>query len=127
MGRRSLLPVPLVGALALTRVCSHLRHRTDATWCWGDNAYGQLGRGDTNDRTAPAQVGTENTWAAISSGEVHVCATRPDRSSWCWGDNEYGQLGLGDTINRTSPARLPGVTTRAVFIGGLSTATYFIG
>ena len=38
--------------------------RTDHTlWCWGDNTYGQLGLGDTTDRTIPTQVGTDTNWA----------------------------------------------------------------
>jgi len=31
--------------------------RTDGTlWCWGKNQYGQLGLGDTTQRTSPIQL-----------------------------------------------------------------------
>jgi hypothetical protein len=34
--------------------CGTLTNRT--VWCWGDNAYGQLGQGDTTARSTPTQI-----------------------------------------------------------------------
>ncbi|KAG2488327.1 hypothetical protein HYH03_013177 [Edaphochlamys debaryana] len=74
--------------------------------CWGNNAYGQLGLGNTTRRgTSPGQMGdnlpTVNLGAPgavewISAGAWHACAMlRPDARVKCWGYNLYGQLGLG--------------------------------
>lgn len=95
--------------------------------CWGANAYGQLGLGDSRDRGTlptdlplpPIDVGTgkqaawPNTPDFIASGQDHVCVVIQDscaqtanscvnfpRKVKCWGRNDKGQLGLGDTNNR---------------------------
>ena len=69
---------------------------TGTLWCWGRNAEGQLGTGDTADRDAPTRVGTESDWASVSVGCFHTCARRADGSAWCTGANDDGHLGTGD-------------------------------
>jgi hypothetical protein len=41
-------------------------------WCWGRNDRGQLGLGDTDDRTVPVQVGADGDWASVSLGYGHA-------------------------------------------------------
>lgn len=74
--------------------------------CWGANAFGQLGLGNTTDRgTLPAQMGQALPYVAlgglsalaITAGEAHTCSILSDGNVKCWGRNFYGQLGLGDT------------------------------
>jgi alpha-tubulin suppressor-like RCC1 family protein len=71
-------------------------------WCWGWNAFGQLGIGTTTGSPTPARLGLR-PWR-VSPGVAHTCALRTDHTMWCWGKNTYGQLGLGDTVDRTTPA-----------------------
>jgi alpha-tubulin suppressor-like RCC1 family protein len=71
-------------------------------WCWGWNAFGQLGIGTTTGSPTPVRLGLRPL--RVSPGVAHTCALRTDRTMWCWGKNEYGQLGLGDTVDRTTPA-----------------------
>jgi alpha-tubulin suppressor-like RCC1 family protein len=71
--------------------------------CWGRNAEGQLGLGDTDDRYAPTQVGTLTTWVAVSVGRFHSCFDANDGRVYCSGDNSAGQLGVGDTARRNVP------------------------
>jgi alpha-tubulin suppressor-like RCC1 family protein len=81
--------------------------QTDGTlWCWGVNKFGQLGQGDTDDRTLPTQVGTAVDWAQVDVGFAHTCATRTDHTLWCWGANYWGQLGLGDEATRLVPTQV---------------------
>lgn len=78
--------------------------------CWGNNAYGQLGLGDTNSRgdnpnemgnALPAvNLGMGRTATAIAAGGYHTCALLDHGEVKCWGKNTYGQLGLGDTNHR---------------------------
>jgi len=76
--------------------------------CWGNNAQGQLGLGDTNNRgdgpnemddNLPAvNLGMSMTASAIDAGGFHTCALLNDGSIKCWGSNGYGQLGLGPIL-----------------------------
>ena len=75
-------------------------------WAWGANTYGQLGLGDTSNRSAPEQVGSTGDWVAIAAGDNHALALRSDGSLWAWGRGTYGQLGLGDVAGSTTPARV---------------------
>lgn len=70
--------------------------RSGTLWCWGWNDKGQLGRPrDYNTDYTLGQVGIESSWATISVGDEHTCATRNDKTLWCWGANDAGQLGNG--------------------------------
>jgi alpha-tubulin suppressor-like RCC1 family protein len=43
-----------------------IARKTDGTlWAWGRNGNGQLGLGDTTDRSSPVQIGALTTWSAI--------------------------------------------------------------
>jgi alpha-tubulin suppressor-like RCC1 family protein len=82
--------------------------RTDGTlWCWGWNAYGQVGNGGVvTPQTAPVQV-AGTTWRTVKAGYSHTCATRVDGTLWCWGNNANGELGIGSTVTQeTTPVRV---------------------
>src|SRR5688572_3029573 len=78
--------------------------KTDRSlWCWGFNGYGQLGTGNSTNRTSPTRVGTATTWTAVTAGLHHTCALQTNGARWCWGLNDTGQLGLGNTTSRNTP------------------------
>ena len=87
--------------------------QTDGTgWCWGYNAFGNVGDGTTDDRLVPTQVA--GAWRSITPGVV-TCGIRVDGTGWCWGD--------GTNL----PAQVPGTwaslssnlwTTCGVQVGG---------
>lgn len=82
---------------------------TDGTlWCWGTNRNGEVGVGDTTNRSTPTQVTVPAAtgWTSVSAGGFHTCATRSDGTLYCWGRNANGQLGVGDTTDRYQPAQV---------------------
>ena len=89
-------------------------------WIWGNNSYGQLGLGDTIDRSSPVQIGSLTNWYTVSSGAAQgiTGAITVSGELWTWGGNSYGAAGLGDTINRSSPTQVGALTTWASIAGG---------
>jgi alpha-tubulin suppressor-like RCC1 family protein len=77
-------------------------------FCWGWNAFGQLGRGDQAGCTVPCRVSTEDRFVVIEAGGTHTCAIRTDGAAYCWGDNWRGQLGDGTTEDRFRPTAVGG-------------------
>ena len=71
----------------------------------GRNNYGQLGLGDTNDRSVPVQVSSSILWNAISCGYRHALGINGGKL-FAWGDNTYGQLGDGTRTHRSSPVQI---------------------
>ena len=74
--------------------------------CWGRGSNGQLGNGETSDRTTPtltSSLGPGRTAVALSSGTHHTCAILDNGSVSCWGDGYYGQLGNGGTSDKYTP------------------------
>jgi cysteine-rich repeat protein len=75
-----------------------------AVRCWGRNAYGQLGQGNTTqigDDELPSALpdvdlgGAKAT--AIVAGEFHTCALLEGGKVRCWGRSNVGQVGLSST------------------------------
>ena len=74
-----------------------------AVKCWGYNAIGQLGLGNTinvNLQTVDLDLGSGVKVTAISAGAFHTCALFGNGAVKCWGYNGFGQLGLGDMNDR---------------------------
>jgi alpha-tubulin suppressor-like RCC1 family protein len=62
-------------------------------YCWGWNAYGQLGNGSTNGSTVPAAVSGGLSFLSVSAGGYHACGISTIGELYCWGDDRKGQLG----------------------------------
>lgn len=88
----------------------------DGLWAWGDNWFGQLGRGDSqNFSPSPVRVAAQNLSGAttLAVGQSHTIAIRPDGTVWSWGSNGSGQLGTGGTAHRSAPGYVVGGDNRA--------------
>ncbi|KAF7684695.1 Regulator of chromosome condensation [Astathelohania contejeani] len=64
-------------------------------FAWGNNRYGQLGDGTTEDASKKVRVG-DKTVEQIIAGEGHTFFIKGEKKLYGVGANEYGQLGVGD-------------------------------
>ncbi len=94
--------------------------------CWGDNAKGQLGIGDTEARgdepgeladALPATALGPEPVTALAAGDAFTCALRSSGIVVCWGDNAAGQLGVGSTNVIGDEAREMGARLVTVDLG----------
>ena len=76
--------------------------KNDGTlWGCGNNGFGNLGFGDTNNRITFAQITTNvNDVKSVYCGWNHTFILKNDGTLWGCGNNGNGQLGLGDTNYR---------------------------
>ena len=123
--------VPLgAAAVALTagdsHTCALMADRS--VRCWGANADGQLGLGNTNtigDDEVPdaahaaVPLGAQAT--VVAAGGNDTCAILQDGSLRCWGRNDYGQLGLGNT-NTIGDDEVPSAAVAEVSLGDTAAA-----
>ncbi len=106
--------------------------------CWGRNAAGELGLGDTDSRGGgPNEMGnnltfvdlgynsiTNFTTIDIAAGSLHTCVILNNDRVKCWGVNKNGQLGLGDSDNRGDTSSQMGNNLPFVDLGNNSTANF---
>ena len=80
-------------------------------WGWGENSKGEIGLGDTTDRSSPTQIGAITTWNGVAGGGYSSIFLKTDGTVWTTGYNDKGQLGVGDTTTRSSPVQVGALTT----------------
>jgi alpha-tubulin suppressor-like RCC1 family protein/uncharacterized membrane protein len=88
-------------------------------YCWGTNAYGQLGVGTTTAQPLPTLVQGGRQWSRVSAGTDHVCALTTAGEAYCWGRNASGQLGDGSLTNRSVPTPVAGGRTWSAIDAGI--------
>jgi alpha-tubulin suppressor-like RCC1 family protein len=102
-------PTPRQGfvqiAVGLDVSCAVLDDHTAR--CWGSNANGRAGLGETPSALVPTRVGGLPPVQAIAVGDAHACALDLEGHVHCWGENDYGQLGDGTTSERHAPGPVP--------------------
>lgn len=112
-------PEPVSGGLTVSALTAGSRHACAVAgglaYCWGDNRYGELGRGSIDTiftpHPAPDTVAGGRTFLSLSAGTYHTCGVASDSSAYCWGVNDVGELGTGSS---SVPLGLP-----VAVIGGL--------
>ena len=93
--RIAVSPVPALVAQQVVAGSDHSCALTadGSAYCWGSNAFGQLGIGarDWEPHPLPAQVATGVRFKSLTLGAVHTCGLALDGTTWCWGDNRARQ------------------------------------
>jgi alpha-tubulin suppressor-like RCC1 family protein len=106
-------PVSVGDAMPFTSLATGDRfvcgRRTDGVWCWGENAFDQLGSSAPDTSSAPLRIdGTSTLHGIIASigastvpgTEAYACGIGTDGRAVCWGGAVRGLRPRGD------PARL---------------------
>lgn len=94
-------------ALGLYSSHSLALDQTGRVWAWGENEFGQLGVGDTLDRTTPQIISGLSRIRSISAGVGGSSAVDSTGRLWVWGWNDRGQLALGNANKQHVPVQVP--------------------
>jgi len=73
-------------------------------WGWGDNSYGAIGDGTTEDRNMPVKI-MDDVRMADSAFGVSM-AVKNDNTLWAWGDNSRGLYGNITTEDSRVPLKV---------------------
>jgi alpha-tubulin suppressor-like RCC1 family protein len=122
-------PVPVAGGHLFRQVDAgkHLTcgvsYPDNRGYCWGDDTYGQLGRGRHfgSESHVPVALAGGLTFQRVSAGYVHACGITTTTQAYCWGNNDEGQLGDSTHgLSRDQPTRVAAGTRqfRQVEAGG---------
>ena len=86
---------------------------------FGNNGNGQLGVGDTTNRSMPVQVLNLTNASSVATFGYTTCVLSSDGTVRTFGDNTYGQLGInvsGGT--RNTPVQVSGISTASAIACG---------
>jgi alpha-tubulin suppressor-like RCC1 family protein len=120
----STVPVRVTGIPAATGIGVGYSHScaiatgSDYIWCWGSDAFGELGNGTVKYDSAPVRV-TGIKAMQVSAGEGLTCAVTLTHKAYCWGDNDYGELGDGTSSDASTPQLVSGLTGVQAIAAGL--------
>lgn len=96
--------------------CAVLRDTT--VRCWGNNAAGQLGDGNTKNTNVPVEVTGLSGVSQLALGEDHSCALLTDQQVECWGSDEFDQLGSATESSSTTPVHADLVAPATLIAAG---------
>jgi alpha-tubulin suppressor-like RCC1 family protein len=94
---------------------------TGGVYTWGSNGEGQLGLGDSLNRSRPTLVDVPcgaGGVAAVATGHNSTLALCAGGTVWAWGLNADGQLGDGTRTLRRSPVQVNGLTDAVAIAAG---------
>jgi alpha-tubulin suppressor-like RCC1 family protein len=86
-----------------------------ATYCWGANYHGQVGR-PIERAYSPSEVLGLSSVVSISAGATgsHTCAVTSGQSAYCWGLNAHYQLGTSPGTDNSVPSPVGGLAFTTV-------------
>jgi alpha-tubulin suppressor-like RCC1 family protein len=132
-------PAAVAGGLTFAVIAAGGGHTCAVTaerraYCWGSNAFDQLGVGPTTlgpenctatihpcSKTPRAVIG-RTRFVSVSPGPEYTCAIAVDRFAYCWGSNWWGQLGSPVSDRTNVPTRVD-ATLRFASLSTGGTAT----
>lgn len=92
--------------------------KSGALYACGSNGSGQLGLGDTTDRSTFTQVGSATNWVKADTGQASSLALNSLGELYSTGSEENGQLGLGPSPGSKTSFTLISSGWKDIAIGG---------
>jgi alpha-tubulin suppressor-like RCC1 family protein len=86
------------------------RTSVGTVFCWGINAYGEMGvtpSGLSTRYSTPQQMATDLRWSSLAGSHGTFCGLTQQEETWCWGFGDYGELGPIHQAS-SSPVRIVG-------------------
>lgn len=77
-------------------------------YAWGTNGTGQLGIGDTTNRSSPVLISGNLTFLDISCTSIRQYALTDKLKLYSWGANSNGEIGDGTLIAKSFPVAVSG-------------------
>lgn len=101
---------------------SYALARDGRLFSWGGNAHGQLGLGDTTNRSSPAVVSTSATFVQLngSCGNYRSMAVSKSGNVFMWGNGAHGALGNNSTSSLSTPKMVVGDSDNATIMADYS-------
>ena len=100
----SATPMAVAGNVAFRSISAGSDHTcgvttTNQAYCWGNNAWRQLGNGGSAFSGTPSLVSGGLAFAKITAGSGFTCGVSTGGATYCWGANSIGQIGDGGKIS----------------------------
>ena len=110
----SSVPVPVSGGLRFGSLHANSFYTCGVTtenrgYCWGLNAWGQVGDGTMTTRSVPVEIAGGHSWSVLHEGNgmVHTCGIA-DGWVYCWGRQRAGELGIDEWGVEIQPVLVQG-------------------
>jgi alpha-tubulin suppressor-like RCC1 family protein len=103
-----------------------IRKNDGSMYCSGENSFGQLGNGKTNNidiwgRFDFAKVELTNvSFIDLALSYNSTCGVTSTNDVYCFGSNQYGELGkskLGGNLFKATPQIIPGLKLKNIYAG----------
>jgi alpha-tubulin suppressor-like RCC1 family protein len=97
----STTPLQVVGGIAFAALGVGHQHVCGVdtggiVYCWGRNAFGQLGDGTKSDSRTPKRISGNLFFTThLGASQHNTCAIAVGGRMYCWGDNWHNQVGNG--------------------------------
>jgi alpha-tubulin suppressor-like RCC1 family protein len=116
IGRITLLAAGDLSAYAL--------QQDGTVWAWGNNAFGQLGRGvGSSEADVPVEVRGLSDVEGLAAGANAAYALSRGGTVWAWGDNTFGELARrAGALVGTSPVKVTQLTQVSAIAASAYTA-----
>ncbi|KAB8039447.1 hypothetical protein GCL60_04120 [Silvanigrella paludirubra] len=103
-----------------------IRKNEDSMYCTGENSFGQLGNGNTNNvdilgRFNFVKVELPNVkFIDLALSFNSTCGVTSTNDVYCFGSNQYGELGtskLRNNLFKTTPQNIPNIKLKNIYAG----------